>query len=84
MQTAGAHRTTTSTQVPSKNAPAPKPSDRESFEALFWVVLIVLVVIGAWANKQRRARMTPQERIADDQLQEARRLRRAVERLHRY
>jgi Tfp pilus assembly protein PilX len=84
MQTAGAHRTNTSTQVASKKAPENKHSDAALFDVLFIILLVVLLPFAAWRKAQRRARMTPQERIADDQLQEARRLRRAVERLNRF
>jgi hypothetical protein len=84
MQTAANHRTAATTEVPSKKAPTHRTSDSALFDVLLFLGIIVLLPFAIWRNRQRRARMTPQERMADDQLQEARRLRRAVERLHRY
>lgn len=45
-----------------------------------FAVIVMLIVY----NIRRRRRMTPEQRMAEDQLRETRRLRRAVERQDRY
>lgn len=53
-------------------------------DALSYVVVSAILVLLVAYGIRRRARMTPEQRMAEDQLNETRRLRRAIERRNRY
>lgn len=77
--------------MPQKQARTTVPSSKKSDDALqtflgdagvvLFLVIVIALAVRSW---RRRSRLTPEQRTAEDQLAETRRLRRAIEQGNRW